>query len=124
MGLLSVIAYRTMSTVGRWAWEWSSIRELELGKQMAELMLIIGFSLSSGALVLFMGVGAGRFHSRRSRIIPQGSSMDCLGQMAKRHCEYCSTECPVAARCVLLVMDVYMRKHPEILSSQDPFEQF
>lgn len=90
---------------------------------MSDLALTIAFSLSSGALILIAGRGIVLYHIRKSAMMPLTASPDCLGQMKKRHCEYCSTDCPTSARCVLLVMDEYMRKHPEILSSQDSPEQ-
>ncbi len=34
---------------------------------------------------------------------------ECLGQIAHRHCKYCSTDCPASALCVLIVMEHYLR---------------
>ena len=90
---------------------------------MASFFLVAAFSLSAGALVLFTGLGVGYFRSRGLVFARHTATPDCLGQMAKRHCRYCSDECPLSARCVLLVMDEYLRRHPEMLSSPDSSEQ-
>lgn len=90
---------------------------------MAELLLLIAPLFSVGLLLLLIKLGVGYFHSKGLRMVPQTTPPDCLGRMTERHCEYCSNVCPVAARCVLLVMDDYMREHPGIVSSQDSSEQ-
>ena len=90
---------------------------------MASFFLVVAFSLSAGALILFAALGVGYFRSRASVFARHPAAPDCLGHMVKRHCEYCSEECPLAARCALLVMDEYLRKHPEMLSSPDSSEQ-
>jgi hypothetical protein len=42
--------------------------------------------------------------------VPSGiTTPECLGQIARRHCKYCSTECPASALCVLIVMEHYLR---------------
>jgi len=33
----------------------------------------------------------------------------CIGQIARRHNKYCSTDCPASALCVLIVMEHYLR---------------
>lgn len=38
----------------------------------------------------------------------------CLGQITKWHSEYCSTECSMAALCVLLVMGSYLQQGPGV----------
>ncbi|MEE8373538.1 MAG: hypothetical protein V3R87_07470 [Dehalococcoidia bacterium] len=47
----------------------------------------------------------------------------CLGQMAQWYCEYCSTECPLAALCSLLVMGDHLRKDSEVPPFKDLTEQ-
>jgi hypothetical protein len=42
-----------------------------------------------------------------SRSVPE-----CLGQIAERHDEYCSTCCPNSALCVVMFMQVYLRQYP------------
>ena len=90
---------------------------------MTELMLVVAFSFSAGSLVLFLGLGLTRYRSRGLALVRRGAVPECLGEISKRHDEYCSTVCPVAARCMLLAMDEYMRKHPGMLFSRDSFEQ-
>ena len=36
---------------------------------------------------------------------------NCLGQIKKWHSEYCSSECKMAAICVLIVMDVWIKEY-------------
>lgn len=93
------------------------------GSKMTELMLVVAFSFSAGSLVMFLGLGLTRFRSRRLAPVRRRGVSECLGEISKRHDEYCSTVCPVASRCMLLAMDEYMRKHPGIMFSQDSFEQ-
>jgi hypothetical protein len=91
---------------------------------MADFLLVVAFSLSGGALVLFLGLGISRYRSRGLTLARQAATPDCLGDISKRHDEYCSTICPIAARCMLLAMDDYMRKHPGLLFSPDSSEQY
>ncbi len=86
-------------------------------------MLAIGFSLSTGALVLFLALGLIQFPPAGLRALRRASSPDCLGQIRQKNSEYCSSVCPLAYRCTLIAMDSYIREHPELLSSQDPSEQ-
>lgn len=86
---------------------------------MAQVVLAVAFSFSVGALVLFIGLGARRFRSIGLRMVRQTVSRNCLGRMVERHSEYCSSECPLAARCALLAMDDYMRTHPGMMSPHD-----
>lgn len=88
---------------------------------MENLFLAVAFSLSSGAIVLFMGLTIRYFGGLRLGY--RLASPDCLGQMAVKHDEYCSEVCPMAARCALLVMDDYMRRNPGLLFTPDSSEQ-
>ena len=90
---------------------------------MADILLVASFSLSAGAFVLFLGMAVSRFRSRGIGLSRQPATPDCLGEISRRHDEYCSTVCPMASRCMLLAMDDYMRKNPGLLFSQDPFDQ-
>lgn len=47
----------------------------------------------------------------------------CLGQITKWHCEYCSSECSMAALCVLLVMGAYLREGPGVPPSLEAPDQ-
>ena len=47
----------------------------------------------------------------------------CLGQITKWHSEYCSSECSMAALCVLLVMGSYLRQGPVVPPIQELPEQ-
>jgi len=47
------------------------------------------------------------------RKIQQFVNPDCLGQMPKRYCRYCSEICPISALCVLMVMGEYLRHDHE-----------
>ncbi len=93
----------------------------EQGDDMQNVFWAVAFSLSSGALVLFIGVVMRHFGWLRAGY--RLASPDCLGQLAVRHDEYCSEVCPLAARCALLVMDDYMRRNPGLLFSSDSSEQ-
>ena len=37
---------------------------------------------------------------------------ECLGQIAERHDEYCSSRCPYSALCAVMFMQVYLRQYP------------
>ena len=93
----------------------------DVGDKMATLFLAIVVSLSSGALIFFMGIGYRLF--RWAKTGYRVASPNCLGHLTKKHCEYCSDTCPLAARCALLVMDDYMRRYPGILFSADSTEK-
>jgi len=43
--------------------------------------------------------------TRRLRVIKHP---ECLGQMGRRYCRYCSERCPLTALCVLIVMGEYL----------------
>ena len=90
---------------------------------MAEVLLAVGFSLSTGALILFAVLGLIRVPLASRRVLRRMSSPDCLGQIREKNCEYCSTVCPLAYRCALIAMDEYISRNPGLLSSQDPSEQ-
>ena len=55
------------------------------------------------------------WQKKKHKMPRQSNTPDCLGEMKKKHSLYCSTVCPMAARCMLLAMDAYMRKHPGFL---------
>jgi hypothetical protein len=90
---------------------------------MAEVLLAVGFSLSTGALIVFAVFGLIRVPPVSRRVLRRRSSPDCLGQIREKNCEYCSTVCPLAYRCALIAMDEYIRRNPGLISSQDPSEQ-
>ena len=88
---------------------------------MADLFLVLAFSLSTGAFVLYGGLSLKRMGLLKTKY--KVTSPDCLGRMPNRHNKYCSEVCPLSARCALLAMDDYMRRYPGMLFSSDNSEQ-
>lgn len=84
---------------------------------MEDILLAIAFSFSAGSLILFSVLGIKCLCGRNK--IRKADSPDCLGYMSIRHNKYCSEICSMSARCALLGMDDYMRKHPGMLSAND-----
>jgi hypothetical protein len=90
---------------------------------VADVILLIAFSLSTGALVIFAFTFVARFRWAGFRMTRRFSSPDCLGRIRERHCHYCSSVCPLASRCALIAMDDYLRRHPGLLAPRDFPEQ-
>ena len=47
---------------------------------------------------------------------------ECLGDIARSYCSYCSNGCPVTALCVLIAMGDYLRQQPKVPPAQDSAE--